>query len=51
MITEIRMDAVASYKHTTSLVTNKKINLIETQTVWMGNYGVLDVLKAELAEK
>lgn len=28
MITEIRMDRVASYKHTTSLVTDKKINLI-----------------------
>ena len=28
MLTEIRMDAVASYKHTTSLVTDKKINLI-----------------------
>lgn len=28
MITEIRMDAVASYKHTTSLLTDKKINLI-----------------------
>jgi wobble nucleotide-excising tRNase len=28
VITEIRMDTVASYKHTTSLVTDKKINLI-----------------------
>lgn len=28
MITEIRMNAVASFKHATSLVTNKKINLI-----------------------
>ncbi len=28
MLTEIRMDAVASYKHTTGLVTDKKINLI-----------------------
>lgn len=28
MITEIRMDAVASFKHVTSLATDKKINLI-----------------------
>ena len=28
MITEIHMDAVASFKHATSLVTNKRINLV-----------------------
>ncbi len=30
---------------------NKRINLIETRNIWMGDHGVMKVIKAELAEK
>ncbi len=29
----------------------KRINLIETKNIWMGDHGVMKVIKAELAEK
>jgi diphthamide synthase (EF-2-diphthine--ammonia ligase) len=29
----------------------KRINLIETENVWMGDNGVLKVIRAELGEK